>query len=471
MVVPKSQRRKVLREFQAVIMAGGRGSSMMQLTSDFPKALLSVGNKPLIWYPLNILEKNGFKEVIVVVNKTSLPDIKKTLKECLQMNIHINYFTLPDDIDPDNFGTVDALLVLKEKIEHNLLVMSCDFVCDNFSLTRVLDFHDLNDSSVTVMFSKAPNIKSTPVPRPEFNRYLEKEYVLFSNEHPERLLFMSSESNLDKKLCLEKYTCSIGNPSVTIRSDLLDCHLYLIKKDVLQLIEREKFTSLRTDFLPWLIDATACNPIKALNLQYDSDDSIDDMDLHFELAKAGEKIDMEKEMQSRKCSADILKKILCCGYIADDDLSCIRVNSLVTYCEGNRMMAKRLAPKQGYPKLAAQGSQICSETLLGSDLELKDGVSVKSSVIGCHCSIGHKSNIANCVIMNNVTINENVTLSGCIISENASISSDTEMKGCLVSKAQNVTSGLHTNEEFLGLNHMIMIGDDDDCGIDDDHTK
>lgn len=33
------------------------------------------------------------------------------------MNIHINYFTLPDDIDPDNFGTVDALLVLKEKIE------------------------------------------------------------------------------------------------------------------------------------------------------------------------------------------------------------------------------------------------------------------------------------------------------------------------------------------------------------------
>lgn len=62
------------------------------------------------------------------------------------------------------------------------------------------------------------------------------------------------------------------------------------------------------------------------------------MDLHFELAKAGEKIDMEKEMQSRKCSADILKKILCCGYIADDDLSCIRVNSLVTYCEGNRMV-------------------------------------------------------------------------------------------------------------------------------------
>lgn len=28
-----------------------------------------------------------FAEVIVVVNKTSLPDIKKTLKECLQVDI------------------------------------------------------------------------------------------------------------------------------------------------------------------------------------------------------------------------------------------------------------------------------------------------------------------------------------------------------------------------------------------------
>ena len=103
--------------------------------------------------------------------------------------------------------------------------------------------------------------------------------------------------------------------------------------------------------------------------------------------------------------------------------------------------------------------------MLGSDLKLRGGVSIKNSVIGCHCSIGDKSSITNCVIMNNVTIGNkyvtfqiqnklvvdflktsfnfviSVTLSGCILSENASISSDTEMKGCLVSKAQNVTSG------------------------------
>ena len=47
-------------EFQAIILAGGRGSRMYPLTENIPKALLPVGNKPLIWYPVNYLENVGF---------------------------------------------------------------------------------------------------------------------------------------------------------------------------------------------------------------------------------------------------------------------------------------------------------------------------------------------------------------------------------------------------------------------------
>ncbi|KAJ8357649.1 hypothetical protein SKAU_G00204430 [Synaphobranchus kaupii] len=38
-------------ELQAVLMAAGGGSRMMDLTYSMPKPLLPVGNKPLIWYP------------------------------------------------------------------------------------------------------------------------------------------------------------------------------------------------------------------------------------------------------------------------------------------------------------------------------------------------------------------------------------------------------------------------------------
>lgn len=48
-------------EFQAVVMAAGRGSRMTELTSCIPKPLLPVGNKPMIWYPANMLEKAGFQ--------------------------------------------------------------------------------------------------------------------------------------------------------------------------------------------------------------------------------------------------------------------------------------------------------------------------------------------------------------------------------------------------------------------------
>lgn len=51
----------VKMEFQAVVMAVGGGSRMTDLTSSVPKPLLPVGNKPLIWYPLNLLERVGFE--------------------------------------------------------------------------------------------------------------------------------------------------------------------------------------------------------------------------------------------------------------------------------------------------------------------------------------------------------------------------------------------------------------------------
>lgn len=51
---------QIKMELQAVLMAAGGGSRMMDLTYNTPKPLLPVGNKPLIWYPLSLLERAGF---------------------------------------------------------------------------------------------------------------------------------------------------------------------------------------------------------------------------------------------------------------------------------------------------------------------------------------------------------------------------------------------------------------------------
>lgn len=47
-------------EFQAVVLAGGRGSRMQEIASGRPKCLLPVGPYPMIFYPLQMLIKHGF---------------------------------------------------------------------------------------------------------------------------------------------------------------------------------------------------------------------------------------------------------------------------------------------------------------------------------------------------------------------------------------------------------------------------
>ena len=48
-------------EYQAVVMAAGRASQMTDLTHSMPKCLLPIGNKPLIWFSLKMLENHGFE--------------------------------------------------------------------------------------------------------------------------------------------------------------------------------------------------------------------------------------------------------------------------------------------------------------------------------------------------------------------------------------------------------------------------
>lgn len=48
-------------ELQAVVMAAGKGSRFTELTARRPKCLLPIGNLPMIFYPLQLLERSGFQ--------------------------------------------------------------------------------------------------------------------------------------------------------------------------------------------------------------------------------------------------------------------------------------------------------------------------------------------------------------------------------------------------------------------------
>ena len=67
------------REWSAIILAGGKGSRLMPLTSEIPKPLVKVTNKPMIDYSIAHLIYADIKHIILALAYMG-EDIKKYIK-------------------------------------------------------------------------------------------------------------------------------------------------------------------------------------------------------------------------------------------------------------------------------------------------------------------------------------------------------------------------------------------------------
>ena len=52
---------------KAVIMAGGEGTRLRPLTSNAPKPMLPIANRPMMEHVMHLLKRHGFDEIVVTV--------------------------------------------------------------------------------------------------------------------------------------------------------------------------------------------------------------------------------------------------------------------------------------------------------------------------------------------------------------------------------------------------------------------
>ncbi|KAA3634512.1 MAG: nucleotidyltransferase family protein [Calditrichaeota bacterium] len=131
---------------QAVILAGGKGSRLKEITKDIPKPLVPIGGKPVIAYLLQQMSKTGVTDVIMAVNHQA-EQIEQELGDGSDYTLKISYSQ-----EEQELSTI-APLKLINNLTDTFIVANGDILTD-LDFLKLFEYHRSHSSDVTVCVKK-----------------------------------------------------------------------------------------------------------------------------------------------------------------------------------------------------------------------------------------------------------------------------------------------------------------------------
>ena len=111
---------------KGIVLAGGKGTRLYPASLPISKILLSVYDKPMIYYPISTLMMGGITEILIITNPLDLENFKKLLGDGSQFGVKFEYKVQEQAkgiaeafiIAEDFIGNDDAALILGDNIFH-----------------------------------------------------------------------------------------------------------------------------------------------------------------------------------------------------------------------------------------------------------------------------------------------------------------------------------------------------------------
>ncbi len=136
-------RNNEIKENPVILMLGGLGSRLKDLTKNCPKPMLKVGDKPIIESIIDNFHAQGFRNFYFCVNY--MHDVfKEYFEDGKKWDVSIKYIT-----EPKRLGTAGALSLINDKIEKPFIVMNGDILTKT-NFTRLLEHHERCEAVATM---------------------------------------------------------------------------------------------------------------------------------------------------------------------------------------------------------------------------------------------------------------------------------------------------------------------------------
>lgn len=135
---------------QAVIMVGGKGTRLLPLTKNKPKPILSVNDKPCLWYLISSFAKAGISEIILACGYRS-KELVDAIGDGSDLGIHISY-----SFEDEPVGTAGAIKLAESKLDDVFVAANGDVFAD-IDISGQIDEHIRTGAEVTISLFKVDN--------------------------------------------------------------------------------------------------------------------------------------------------------------------------------------------------------------------------------------------------------------------------------------------------------------------------
>ncbi|MGZ4707355.1 MAG: sugar phosphate nucleotidyltransferase [Acidimicrobiales bacterium] len=135
---------------KAVIMAGGEGTRLRPLTSNAPKPMLPLVNRPMMEHIVDLLKTHGIEDIVVTVAFMANA-IRTYFGDGSEFGVRMVYAT-----EESPLGTAGSVRNAMEYLDERFLVISGDVLTD-IDLGAIIDFHHQHQAMATIGLAHVEN--------------------------------------------------------------------------------------------------------------------------------------------------------------------------------------------------------------------------------------------------------------------------------------------------------------------------